>query len=487
MADETTLQEAAPQSEEPSLFPQGAALERDVTGAVPSLIHVYDVRRGTSVFQSRPLREMLGFPASAGALDWARLVHPDDATRLAAHRLRLAQLRDGESVSFTYRMRSASGAWRWLLSRDSAFRRDGDGELRLVIGSTSDITEEKATADALRDSEARLRFAAESARFGMYDHQMGTRTWFWSAEALDILGLPRDASPTWPAVEAMFDPDDVRAILHDVRAGRQGVGAGEIGGEYRITRPDGSRRWVLVRGRVIFTGEGTSRRAERVSGIILDTTDRNEMQRRHEAQQKLLIDELNHRVKNTLAVVHSMAMQTQRAARSPDEFFGAFEQRIVSLAAAHDLLTREHWKGASLEDVLRRTLAPHHESEQARVQLAGPPARLLPNVSLALSMAFHELATNAVKHGALSAPGGSIAVTWGAAARDEGGRAEGLAIRWVERGGPPVAPPQHQGFGARLLGRGLARELHGDVALRFVPTGLECHIWIPDPHMEDGR
>ena len=196
--------------------------------------------------------------------------------------------------------------------------------------------------------------------------------------------------------------------------------------------------------------------------------------RQRDAARRLLVDELNHRVKNTLATVQSFALQSFRgldgaAARRRD----AFEGRLLSLSAAHNILTREHWAGAGLRPVIDEVLRPF-EAGGTRFSLSGPDLRLPPRVGLALAMVLHELCTNAAKHGALSVPEGRIAITW------EIGPPENdlhrLHLVWRETGGPPVVEPTRRGFGSRLIERGLASELGGSARIAFPPEGVVCEL-----------
>ncbi|HEX3974283.1 MAG TPA: ATP-binding protein [Stellaceae bacterium] len=197
--------------------------------------------------------------------------------------------------------------------------------------------------------------------------------------------------------------------------------------------------------------------------------------KRHEEHQKLLLNELNHRVKNTLAMVQSLTMQTLRSTVNIVEGRDALVARLIALAKAHDVLTRENWEGAGLHDVVVEALAAHlAQSEQRRLWFDGPELKLRPRASLALSMAFHELATNAVKYGALSSDQGRVDMAW---SFDE--RKDSFALQWVESGGPAVQPPQKRGFGSRLIERGLAQDLGGSVRLEFKPEGIVCTIRTP--------
>jgi PAS domain S-box-containing protein len=200
-----------------------------------------------------------------------------------------------------------------------------------------------------------------------------------------------------------------------------------------------------------------------------DVTDRVTAERR----QKLLVDELNHRVKNTLATVQAIASQTLRTAADPDAFREAFESRLIGLSATHDLLTATSWRSAPLRDVLMVEFRPYGPE---RYKLEGPDADLSPSEALALGLLFHELATNAAKYGALSSAGGSVTVSWSlSGAADE----QRLSLEWVEQDGPAVEPPSRRGFGSRLIERSLKGALKGEAHLEFAPEGLRCHVELP--------
>jgi PAS domain S-box-containing protein len=207
------------------------------------------------------------------------------------------------------------------------------------------------------------------------------------------------------------------------------------------------------------------------SKIARDITER----RRNEEHRKLLVNELNHRVKNTLATVQSLAAQTFRGLNASQDF-GRFQSRLVALARAHDVLTRESWQGADLQEVLLATINPICVEPQQRVEASGPPIRLRPKMALALSMAFHELCTNAAKYGALTNDGGLIKVSWHVSDIES---VSHLHLQWEEIGGPSVIVPARTGFGTRLLERALARELGGKVDLVFAPSGVRFHIEAP--------
>jgi two-component sensor histidine kinase len=209
-----------------------------------------------------------------------------------------------------------------------------------------------------------------------------------------------------------------------------------------------------------------------VSVIFRDITER----KRWEEHQQLLINELNHRVKNTLATVQSIASQTLRNTGTAAEAKEAIEGRLIALSRAHDVLTREHWEGADLYEIVEQAVAPYSNRSEDRLHLSGPRARVSPRMALALAMALQELATNAVKYGALSTATGAIRITWEV---DGTAPAAGLHLRWEETGGPPVQTPVRRGFGTRLIERSLAQDLNGDVRIEFAPTGVICTVHAP--------
>jgi two-component sensor histidine kinase len=191
---------------------------------------------------------------------------------------------------------------------------------------------------------------------------------------------------------------------------------------------------------------------------------------------RLLLRELNHRVKNTLATVQSIAFQSLKHARTVEHAQESFESRLMALSRVHDVLTQESWESADLRIIVHQAVSPFEGIGLQRFVLSGPPIRLPPRQVLPLSMAFHELLTNALKYGALSVPAGWVSIAWSVAAD---GRT--LALRWEENDGPTVRRPTELGFGTRLIRRGLAQELDGEVDILFDPSGVICAITIPLP------
>jgi two-component sensor histidine kinase len=249
--------------------------------------------------------------------------------------------------------------------------------------------------------------------------------------------------------------------------------AGDIGFysiEKRFVRKDGRVIWMGVRSSTVRDATGHFLYGVRV---VQDITERKEAEER----QKLLIDELNHRVKNTLATVQSLATQTLRGTDSPDAFRSAFEGRLIALSLAHDQLTRRHWRSAELRDIVEGTTAPHLAHAHDRIVIEGESITVTPRTALTLALALHELTTNASKYGALSVPGGHIEVRWNVMRRPS--RRPMLQIEWREHGGPPVAAPARQGFGTRFIEGSIATELEGKATLAYEPAGLTCTMEFP--------
>lgn len=232
-------------------------------------------------------------------------------------------------------------------------------------------------------------------------------------------------------------------------------------------RPDGPLESVYLN----FVYQPIRDVAGQVAGIFVQGHDVTETVVAAE-RQKLMIDELNHRVKNTLATVQSIAMQTARSHADPATFAESFQARLLALSHTHDLLTRSHWEGADLRAILEHETEAHGPH---RINLNGLPVALEPAAALSLGMIFHELATNAAKYGALSAPDGRVLVDWAVANHAQ----PVLHIAWREIGGPPASPPERRGFGSRLIERNVRHDLAGQVELDYADTGFHAEFSIP--------
>jgi two-component sensor histidine kinase len=209
---------------------------------------------------------------------------------------------------------------------------------------------------------------------------------------------------------------------------------------------------------------------------LAERDEKLEASHRIEERQTLLVRELHHRVKNTLATVQALVGATGRSSGSFDEFYRSFSKRIASLAKTHNLLTEDYWQTAPLREIALTELKPFAESRQPRFMLVGPRVELSADLAVPVGMALHELTCNAVRHGALSIPTGYVRVQW-SVGETEGVRK--LHLEWNEFGGPLVSEPQHQGFGTTLLQRVLPMQCHAEVEVRYDPEGLQFQMSAP--------
>lgn len=401
-------------------------------------------------------------------LGWQEAVHPDDRA-MVQEQWAWAMREQPDLYELEARIWHApSRSWRIFLTRAVPIR-NPDGSVREWAGSASDVTDRQMALAALRDSEARLRRAAEAARFATFEVAGAQAEHIVSEGFRELWGMPDGARVDYSTLLTRVHPEDRPALeAHRRRVAAQG-GRFEI--EFRVVLPDGSIRWLQSRGEAV---PGPGSLPSRAFGVNLDVTARKLAEQR----QALLVRELNHRVKNVLATVQALSEQTRRSTEGDHaRFLQDFGARLQALARTHDLLTANAWEPTPLRAMARAALAPWLGG-QARIRLdcIGGPA-VSPRQAQALVLALNELATNATKHGALSVPEGKVDLACGLDRRSADGST--VVIEWKERGGPPVRPPARRGFGSRLLEQGLVREFGGEVRLDYLPTGLECHIRLP--------
>lgn len=339
------------------------------------------------------------------------------------------------------------------------------GETFAIGFSLRDMREQIRREQALRDSETRLQAILDSAVDGIVTiNERGIMEGVNAAvcrifdyEAGEMLG--RNVKMLMPDPYAREHDQYMRNYRHTgqrkiIGIGREVVGRRKDGNVFPI---DLSVSEVRLGSRVLFTG------------LIRDVTERKQV----EQHRALLVAELSHRVKNTLATVISIARQTFPRIEPFTQAIAAFDGRVRALAHTHSRLAERKWMEVPLANVVDDEVAPYRNARGTNIAADGPEVLLKPRTAISLGMAFHELVTNAVKHGALSKEGGIVEIAWDCVRHNQ------LRIRWSEKGGPQVKPPERSGFGRLLLERGLAHELRGKVQLEFACDGLKCTIVFP--------
>jgi PAS domain S-box-containing protein len=323
-----------------------------------------------------------------------------------------------------------------------------------------DITEIRAAGLELAEREANYRELADGTPAAAFLSRADGTLAFLNQAMTDALGRPREALLGDGWMNAI-DPDDRATALQARSEWRTTHSSFDYEGRFR--RADGTLRIIQLHGRPRFDRSGAFNGH---AGMATDVTDARAAERR----QQLLIDELNHRVKNTLSTVLSLVRQTFGQDELAKDRIRRLTDRLMALSAAHDVLTQELWESADLAVIAPAAVQPH--ADGGRIAFVGPTARVAPHIALALSMALHELATNALKHGALATPSGRVQVTWTLAD-------DTIELEWRERDGAAVSAPERAGFGSRLLGRALATDLGRAAELIFAPEGLICRIRAP--------
>ncbi len=339
-----------------------------------------------------------------------------------------------------------------------------------------DTTRLQQAYQAVRESEERLRFSLHAASAGAWEWDILSDKNTWSPENHALLDVePGADNPTYAHWEARIHPEDREAANQQVRDVLEGREA-EFRAEFRVVRRDGSVRWLAGFGKVERDADGV---ALRMSGINIDITER----KRDEEHIQLLMREVNHRSKNLLSLVQAIAHRT--ASTGAQDFIQRFGERIQSLAAAQDLLIRHAWKAVPLEALVCSQLSHFADLIGTRIVIAGPALWINPAASQALGMALHELATNAVKYGALSNKSGRVDISWYVSA--SGAAEPKLTMSWVEQGGPPVAKPLRRGFGSTVISRMVEGSVGGEVSVDYARAGLVWRLSCPSGNTVEGR
>jgi PAS domain S-box-containing protein len=322
--------------------PAGRFDSARVLAKAPTVIYVHDVNSGGMVFLNRQIGALLGYPAD-NMPKWSDIMHPDDLKALAAYGKRIRAIRDGETLSFEYRVRDAHGDWHWFATRDTLLSIGKDGKPRFVVGSASDVTEQKQAQE----------------------------------------------------------------------------------------------------------------------------------------HKDVLLHEMQHRTRNLTALIDAIARQSMPAGEPAVEaYYKTFIARLRALFGAAEIVMGSQRRQADLGEILKAALSPFSADTGERLRVEGPSVQVQEQTAASVALAIHELATNAMKYGALSTPDGQVSLLWSAKPKDNAAHVE---IVWTESGGPPVRSPSREGFGSRVIRYATSRERDGSVALAYEPSGVTCRIGFTTP------
>jgi PAS domain S-box-containing protein len=337
--------------------------------------------------------------------------------------------------------------------------------VKAILGTVRDISNRKRSDIERQRTGELLRTIIETAPALIYAKDLRGRMLLANAPVLELIGKPWDQVQGRSDLEFLDDPKQGDAVM---RNDRRIMAEGQTEKvEELVNGSDGqSRTWISTKAPM----HGADGAVIGLVGISVDITE----QKRARDRLRLMVNELNHRVKNTLATVQAITSQTLRGL--DPVLRRSLDSRLLALASAHDVLTRESWERGTLQDVVTEALIAFDGWDAARFWISGPPVSLRPTAVLAIAMGLHELATNALKFGALSDASGRVEIRW----ETTGGEEPLLRFFWTERNGPNVSPPDRQGFGLRLLERTLAQDLRGTTMISFDdPRGVVCRIEAP--------
>ena len=379
-------------------------------------------------------------------------------------------LETGAALAIDQRCIRGDGASIWI-GNNVSVAKDAQGNPQYVVAFSRDITARKQNDQIMNQAQADLRLLLDSAADGFYCIDRNGLTTLCNAAFLRMLGFQREQ-------------DVIGKDLHEVIHHSRPDGSHYPKDECPIYKVTQSGRHVHISDEFFFRVNGTSFPVEywarpiisegEIRGAVctfVDLTERKQM----EAQQQVLNRELVHRVKNTLAIVQSIVSQTLRGAATPRDAIESIDQRLTALTNAHVILMGAPLGNAAIMEVIESAVALHR-SEAARIQISGPRIDLGSKAALSITMALHELCTNATKYGALSSDAGTVRVEWSVT----GGAADSsFQLNWKEQGGPPVTPPERRGFGSRLVSDAIGPGLQGRAVLAFETDGVRWTLETP--------
>lgn len=389
-------------------------------------------------------------PAVAAGDGWHEVIHAEFSERVVRQLKRAVE--SGETWEDTFPMRGADGAYRWFLSRAMPVM-DDQGRVVLWCGTDTDITDQRRQSERLLKHQRVIELSHEA----MLVWELGEGIILFNRGCEELYGYNKiEALGKIPAelLKTRY-PMPLEDLLAHLEA------KGKWSGEIPQASRNGGEIWVDCRLELIRTGRRS---------LVVETNRDITERRKSDDIRNLLVGELNHRVKNTLAIVQAIVAQTARTSANIDQFVAGINGRIQSMSSAHHMLTEAHWSGASLREIATSQIEVSAGATK-NVEIIGDDIFVPPQTALQLTLMLHELATNAVKHGSLTRPEGRVTVSWSVEMRDT----PHIILLWTERGGPPVTPPVARGFGTMLLERsGKLPHLHAQ--LEFDPKGVVCRI-----------
>ncbi|WP_374471777.1 sensor histidine kinase [Phenylobacterium sp.] len=404
--------------------------------------------------------QLNGVPPEAVLADSAALydlILPESRAAFAA--AEQAALAGRRAFEVEVQMRRADGEVRW--HRVASYPRALPDGSTLWEGLQTDITETRRLSDELAEERRRLQLAVEATGLGLWEWDPRGAEVLWSERNKALFGLAPDAHVDIHRYMDLIHPEDLPQVQEAYRDAAEAGGDFQV--EHRVVAPDGAVRWILTHGRVLKENGETGV----VLGTSLDVTER----RTAEERRALLMGELAHRAKNGLTVMMAIVSQTARTATSVADFEAVLVARLDAMAKSQDLVTETGGNPVALSAVLERVLSPFG---LARFEIAAglEPVTIAGQMATAVGLLLHELATNAVKYGALSARDGKVRIV------PEEGAAGRVVLHWCESGGPPAEKPARTGFGSRVLQTALA-PFGGKVAVDYRPGGFEARVEFP--------
>lgn len=439
---------------------------RRLVERLPLIVYTRPLEHSGEAYVSPQARDIVGVSPSRLAREpdlFLKLVHADDRERV--RQILDRARRTGASGTVEYRLIRPDGREVWLREQVVTVP-DASGEPAYLQGVAIDITAAKHADEALRDSQRKLSLLINQTPVGVIAWNTRFEVMQWNPAAERMFGfsaseiIGKHGQAIVPP-EARPQVDSVWRQLLSNRGGSHSINDNLTKRGDRITCEWNNFPLIGSDGAVIG-----------VASFVLDVTERTDMERR----QGLMVRELDHRVKNNMAAVLSLAEQTGRASHSYEEFQRTFSERVRALTRLHTSLARNRWAGADLRSIVQDTVGAFTGDGSDRLVIDGPSVMLPPRAAQSLTMALNELATNASKYGALSTDLGRIDISWSVATSAGNGDSHTLRLAWVESGGPEVRYPERRGLGMELIEGAIAHQLGGEIAFQFQASGLRCSI-----------